>query len=120
MTSKTCSEIQYKLSNAYDNVKHENNFKRFIFKTLILIINGSTFSHYATLVTMHFIIVLFILIQIEIVSSIKNRIYCNLFTFYFNLILIVFTNFFSLIVNSLQPLTFYFISTIVMSKIAKK
>ena len=33
MTTKTCPEIQYKLWNAYENVKHENNFEFFIFKT---------------------------------------------------------------------------------------
>ena len=33
MSTKTCPEVQYKLWNAYENVKHENNFKQFIFKT---------------------------------------------------------------------------------------
>ena len=33
MTTKTCPEVQYKLWNAYNNVKHEHNFIRFIFKT---------------------------------------------------------------------------------------
>ena len=33
MTTKTCPEVQYKLWNLYDNVKHEHNFQQFIFKT---------------------------------------------------------------------------------------
>ena len=33
MTTKTCSEVQYKLWNAWNNVKPENMFKRFSFKT---------------------------------------------------------------------------------------
>ena len=32
MTTKTCPEVQYKLWNAYDNVKYEHNFLQFIFK----------------------------------------------------------------------------------------